>query len=45
MAEADYRPGRAAYLWLMDSLEQIARGIVDDRRRAFAEIPNPPGHA
>lgn len=45
MAEADYRPGKAAYLWLMDSLEQIARGIVDDRRRAFAEIPNPPGHA
>ncbi len=26
MAEADYRPGRAAYLWLMDSLEQITRG-------------------
>ena len=45
MAEADYRPGKAAYLWLMDSLEQIARGIVEDRRKAFAEIPNPPGHA
>ena len=45
MAEADYRAGKAANLWLMDSLEQIARGIVEDRRKAFAEIPNPPGHA
>jgi len=44
MAEADYRPGKAAYLWLMDSLDQIAEEIVDNRRRAFAEIPNPPGH-
>ena len=45
MAEADYRAGKAAYLWLMDSLEQIAAEIVDNRRRAFASIPNPPGHA
>ena len=44
MAEADYRQGKAAYLWLMDSLEQIARSIVEDRRKAFASIPNPPGH-
>ncbi len=44
MAEADYRPGKSAYLWLMDSLDQIAEEIVDNRRRAFAEIPNPPGH-
>lgn len=45
MAEADYRPGAAAHLWLMDSLEQIAEGIVADRHRAFADIPRPPGHA
>jgi hypothetical protein len=45
MAEADYRPGKAAYLWLMDSLEQIGHGIVDARRQAFADIPNPPGHS
>lgn len=45
MAEADYRPGKAAHLWLMDSLEQIGRGIVEDRRKAFSEIRNPPGHS
>ena len=45
MAEADYRPGKAAHLWLMDSLDQIAREIVDGRHAAFASIPNPPGHA
>ena len=45
MAEADYSPGRGAYLWLMDSLDQIAREIVDGRHAAFASIPNPPGHA
>ena len=39
MAEADFRPGEAAYLWLMDSLEQIAEGILADRTRAFADIP------
>jgi hypothetical protein len=44
MAEADFREGRAAYLWLMDSLEQIAEGILEDRGRAFADIPRPPGH-
>ena len=44
MAEADYRPGKGAYLWLMDSLDQIAREIVENRRAAFACIPNPPGH-
>ena len=44
MAEADFRPGTAAYLWLMDSLEQIAEGILADRARAFADIPRPPGH-
>ena len=44
MAEADFRPGEAAYLWLMDSLEQIAEGILADRTRAFADIPRSPGH-
>jgi hypothetical protein len=45
MAEADYRPGKAAYLWLMDSIEQIGHEIVEARRQAIASIPNPPGHA
>ena len=44
MAEADFRPGKAAYLWLMDSLDQIASEIVEARHRAFSDIPNPPGH-
>lgn len=44
MAEADYRPGKPAYLWLMDTLEQIGLGIVEARRQAFAAIENPPGH-
>jgi hypothetical protein len=44
LAEADFREGEAAYLWLMDSLDQIADEIVEARRRAFASIPNPPGH-
>jgi hypothetical protein len=44
MAEADYRPGKAAYLWLVDSLEQIAHEIVENRRLALAAIKNPPGH-
>jgi len=44
MAEADFRPGAGAYLWLMDSLEQIGHEIVENRRQAFASIPRPPGH-
>lgn len=44
MAEADYREGKGAYLWLMDSIEQIGYEIVENRRQAFAAIPNPPGH-
>lgn len=44
MAEADYRDGSGAYLWLMDSIEQIGYEIVENRRQAFAAIPNPPGH-
>jgi hypothetical protein len=44
MAEADYRPGKPAYLWLMDTLEQIGHEIVEARRQAFGAIKNPPGH-
>ncbi|MCB2223753.1 MAG: haloacid dehalogenase-like hydrolase [Actinobacteria bacterium] len=44
MAEADYRPGKAAYLWLMDSLDQIAHEIVDVKAAAVARVANPPGH-
>ncbi len=44
MAKADYREGEAAYLWLMDSIEQIGYDIVENRRQAFSEIENPPGH-
>lgn len=44
MAKADYRPGEAAYLWLIDSIEQIGYDIVENRRQAFSEIENPPGH-
>jgi hypothetical protein len=44
MAKADFRPGEAAYLWLMDSMEQIGHEIVEDRRLAYASIPSPPGH-
>jgi len=44
MAEADYRKGKAAYLWLMDSLDQIAEEIVSTRIAAVAQVANPPGH-
>ena len=44
MAKADFREGEAAYLWLMDSLDQIAEEILEARAAAFATIPNPPGH-
>lgn len=44
MAEADFGEGKAAYLWLMDSLEQIGDEIVESRGKAFADIPQPPGH-
>jgi hypothetical protein len=44
MAEADFRPGKPAYLWLMDTLEQIGHEIVESRRQAFGSIRNPPGH-
>ena len=44
MAEADYREGKAAHLWLMDSLDQIAAEIVEARALAVSRIANPPGH-
>ena len=44
MAEADFRPGKPAYLWLMDTLEQIGYEIVEARQQAYSSIPNPPGH-
>lgn len=44
MAEADFREGKAAYLWLMDSFDQIASGVVENRARALDAIKNPPGH-
>lgn len=44
MAEADFRSGGAASLWLMDSLDQIGEEIVDSRHKAFSDIPQPPGH-
>lgn len=44
MAEADYTEGSAAYLWLMDSLDQIAEEIVRARSTALSQIPQPPGH-
>jgi hypothetical protein len=44
MAEADYRPGAAASMWLMDSIDQIGWEICEARQAAFADIPNPPGH-
>lgn len=44
MAEADYRPGKPAYLWLMDTLDQIGHEIVEARRQAFGAIKKAPGH-
>ena len=44
MAEADFRPGKSAYLWLMDSIEQIGYEIIEARQQAFAAIPQAPGH-
>jgi len=45
MAEADFRPGRAARLWLMDCLDRIAAGIIGARRAAPAGMPPAPRHA
>lgn len=44
MAEADFRPGRAARLWLMDCLGQIAAGIIGAGRPAAAGKAPVPRH-
>ena len=44
MAEADFREGEAAHLWLMDSFDQIASEVVENRAKALDAIKNPPGH-
>ncbi|HEY3472601.1 MAG TPA: HAD family hydrolase [Amycolatopsis sp.] len=44
IAEADYREGSPADLWLMSSLRKIANGICDRRDQAFANIIGPAGH-
>lgn len=44
MAKADFREGEAAYMWLMDGLDQIATEIVTARQTALSQIPQPPGH-
>jgi len=41
-APADYRPGSAAHEWLLDALEQIGYGIVEARRQAALDLPEPP---
>lgn len=43
MAEADFRPGRAACRWLLDALDQIASGIVAARRAASPGASRPAG--
>ena len=42
MAEADFRPGRAAHLWLIDCLGQIAAEIIGAGRPAAADLPPVP---
>jgi hypothetical protein len=44
MAEADFRPGRPAHLWLMDCLERIAGEILDARQTAPDGMPPVPRH-
>lgn len=44
MAEADFRPGEAAYLWLIDCLDRIAEEMLGARRGAPADIPSAPRH-
>jgi len=36
-AEADYRPGSNAYLWILSNLEDMAAGVVATHRRALTE--------
>ncbi|CAN5753867.1 HAD family hydrolase [soil metagenome] len=44
IAEADYRPGTAAYLWLTESIREIGADIVAHRQERIAGIRQPPGH-
>jgi hypothetical protein len=44
IAEADYREGSPADLWLQSSLRRIANGICERRDQAFASIISPAGH-
>ncbi|NOX23060.1 MAG: haloacid dehalogenase-like hydrolase [Actinobacteria bacterium] len=45
LAEADFREGEGAYLWMVDSIDQIAYEITESKQRALAAIKSPPGHA
>lgn len=36
-AEADYRPGSNASMWILSNLEDMAHGVVEAHRRALAE--------
>ncbi len=40
MAPADFRSGEPAHTWLVEAFEQIAYGIVEERRQAFANVPD-----
>jgi hypothetical protein len=42
VAAADYTNGAGARAWLMEAMEQIAYGIVEHRRQAFAGTPDSP---
>lgn len=44
IAEADYREGTAADMWLSRAIRQIANGIVANRERALASYGTAPGH-
>lgn len=42
VAPGDYGDGEPAFVWLMEAMEQIAYGIVEHRRQAFAGTPDAP---
>lgn len=44
MAEADYREGSAAYLWLTTTMEDIATEIATTREQYLSHLPAAPGH-
>ncbi|MBN2112787.1 MAG: haloacid dehalogenase-like hydrolase [Acidimicrobiia bacterium] len=43
MAEADFRPGTAAYRWLVECLDGVAGEVLAARRRGAPEAPRSPG--